>query len=585
MREVKERVKARWTALVTRRQAELRDKRPSVLDRQFVWDQWRQEVLAYVENEAVLAVRPAEREASITPVPEKPRVDMLTAQGEEADDEGGDGVTEESDAESRPEDRDVFDEDVDMDVMLEVAREMEREAGRELGDDLQSEDEMPDMDMIAEIAQEMQEEVEVAARRDAPLESQEEEEEDVERPAFRFAARQEDAEQIDFEETPRPLKGKGRADGERPDDQMGLGLGTMSEQLGEGDSLDGLDSSDEEVSPEVIDIAEMPAQTQVPTQAALIRRHDTNEPLFDEPDEAEDVADRALLIHPRVSRSVVAPEPISSSPSPTPPRTPDRVQQKTEPRSVNAPRPTPVESVRFRAPTRAPDPPRLIRPDLYMVDENGNPLVFQDDYVLPPDYKPTRPFLHGRKEGQTSNYSRLMGTLKWTEREALLLYRTIQQVPWSQRHPCQVVWYLHGEAGALSSTLQMRNPQHMKDKMRTIVQTRRNNDRPVQGRARAFAPVGTEIRDVHDEEQQNYWVELEAEEARIGEMMRERAVAEQVERERQVREEERRRRKRRRLDGEEEEEDELDSEDDEEEEEEEEEQEEEVSGIADFTNM
>jgi hypothetical protein len=52
-----------------------------------------------------------------------------------------------------------------------------------------------------------------------------------------------------------------------------------------------------------------------------------------------------------------------------------------------------------------------------------------------------------------------------------------------------VVWNLHGEHGELSTELQDYNPQHMKDKMKTIVQTRFNNDRVIEGRARFWLPA------------------------------------------------------------------------------------------------
>jgi len=72
--------------------------------------------------------------------------------------------------------------------------------------------------------------------------------------------------------------------------------------------------------------------------------------------------------------------------------------------------------------------------------------------------------------------------------EQVLLYRTIQKVPLDEPSPLQVVWYLHGEYGKLSNDLEDFNVQHMKDKMKTVVQVRYNNHRLIEGRARFWLP-------------------------------------------------------------------------------------------------
>lgn len=126
--------------------------------------------------------------------------------------------------------------------------------------------------------------------------------------------------------------------------------------------------------------------------------------------------------------------------------------------------------------------------DLYMVDDDGSPLEPDDEYTIPHkhEFPPSR--LHGQTGDQTSTYSRKSGSRKWTQAEALLLYRTVQKVPLDQLYPLRVVWYLYGEHGIVSHDLEDFNPQHMKDKMKTIVTTRVNNRRPVIGRARFWLP-------------------------------------------------------------------------------------------------
>jgi len=115
-------------------------------------------------------------------------------------------------------------------------------------------------------------------------------------------------------------------------------------------------------------------------------------------------------------------------------------------------------------------------------------------------------------------YSRIAGKRKWTQEEALLLYRTLQQVPMDQQYPVRVVWYLHGEHGVLSHDLQYFNPQHMKDKLRTTTIARSNNLKPVEGRARAFLPPIYPQRRKYDEwvlaEQRRQDAEREAERVR-----------------------------------------------------------------------
>ncbi|KAL7424653.1 hypothetical protein Q5752_000337 [Cryptotrichosporon argae] len=130
--------------------------------------------------------------------------------------------------------------------------------------------------------------------------------------------------------------------------------------------------------------------------------------------------------------------------------------------------------------------------DPYLVDADGSPLEPDETYVLPAMHQAERSALHGQLAGQVSSYTRLSGRARWSKEGALLLYRTVQKVPLSQAYPCRVAWYLHGEYGIVSRELALFNPQHMKDKMRTIVETRDNNRRVIEGRARYWLPPGDE---------------------------------------------------------------------------------------------
>jgi len=137
----------------------------------------------------------------------------------------------------------------------------------------------------------------------------------------------------------------------------------------------------------------------------------------------------------------------------------------------------------IRTPTRSPEPV-----DFFLFDEDGSPLEPDPAYRIPPYHRPLPSMLHGRKDNQTSQYTRMSGKRKWTMDEQVLLYRTIQKVPLDEPSPLQVVWYLHGEYGKLSNDLEDFNVQHMKDKMKTVVQVRYNNHRLIEGRARFWLP-------------------------------------------------------------------------------------------------
>lgn len=133
--------------------------------------------------------------------------------------------------------------------------------------------------------------------------------------------------------------------------------------------------------------------------------------------------------------------------------------------------------------------------DRLMVDWDGGPLETDEEYVIPPDYNPKASRLHGKVNGAGFRYARKSGKRRWTDAEELTLYRTLQKVPMSESYPLRVVWYLHGEWGVHSRVLSEFNPQHMKDKMRVIIDRRRNQRLPIVGRARAFLPATDPRRD------------------------------------------------------------------------------------------
>lgn len=129
--------------------------------------------------------------------------------------------------------------------------------------------------------------------------------------------------------------------------------------------------------------------------------------------------------------------------------------------------------------------------DPYLHDKNGGPLEPDPDYVAPEVYPipQQRAMVRGYRPFR-----------RWTESEALLLYRTVQKAWFSERTAQQVVWYLHGANGRLSQKLRAFTVQNMKDKMREIVKTRVRNDRAVVGRARHWLPANHPDRVAYEEE-------------------------------------------------------------------------------------
>lgn len=226
----------------------------------------------------------------------------------------------------------------------------------------------------------------------------------------------------------------------------------------------------------------MPTSQRLLASSRLFARADAAD--FELPNEREDEEDRALLIR--------------DDPPPLMQATPRPVDDTHRPVY-----PTPRHNLK-----RSPPPtPRVVQPqyvDPFLLDADGSALEPNEDYRIPADHVELASRLHGRIGAQSTQYSRLAGKMKWTEAESLLLYRTVQKVPENVLYPLRVVWYLHGEHGTLSQALQWHNPQHMKDKMRTIVDVRVNNRRAVAGRARAFLPPTNPARVEYEQERQEY---------------------------------------------------------------------------------
>ncbi|WVQ78792.1 hypothetical protein IAT38_000883 [Cryptococcus sp. DSM 104549] len=149
------------------------------------------------------------------------------------------------------------------------------------------------------------------------------------------------------------------------------------------------------------------------------------------------------------------------------------------------------------------------RADPYMVDENGGKLV-DDPKLVADNWKRTGhgKSLHGARRGDRKPkkyiYVRQTGREKWTEKQALLLYRTVQKVPMEEPVPTKVVEMLHGEFGEKDHVLAMFNEQHMRAKMRTIVDGRLRNELPVVRRARFYAPTSTAEREEFDKEKKEF---------------------------------------------------------------------------------
>ncbi|KAK4689913.1 hypothetical protein P7C73_g208, partial [Tremellales sp. Uapishka_1] len=220
---------------------------------------------------------------------------------------------------------------------------------------------------------------------------------------------------------------------------------------------------------------------------------------------SDDEEDEALLRRPsaRAGPSWKTATPIRSV------KTSSRSEIVRAPRRFEAP-----SRVRLQIPDllRPPSPPpsrhraRAQTPeDVYMFDSDRTPLLPDDTYLIPKAHIARRSRIHGRVGDQATCYSRKTGRVrKWTKQEDLLLYRTIQKVPLEEEYPCRVVWYLHGEYGTLSHELEQFNPQHMKDKMRTMVETRRNQGKVVEGRARYWLKRDHPLRIEFDDEMEVY---------------------------------------------------------------------------------
>ena len=186
---------------------------------------------------------------------------------------------------------------------------------------------------------------------------------------------------------------------------------------------------------------------------------------FSQPEAEEDEEDRLLL----QTREALSSSPLLS------------VKSSPRPSHISVPPPDPTN-------------------DPFLFNADGSSLEIDESYQVPRNHVARRSRIHGQIEGQSTSYSRISGKRKWTKAEELLLYRTVQKVPLLVQYPLRVVWYLHGEHGVLSHDLEQFNPQHMKDKMRLIVNTRSNNRRPILGRARYFFPGSHPDRKAFDEE-------------------------------------------------------------------------------------
>ncbi|WWC88077.1 uncharacterized protein L201_002981 [Kwoniella dendrophila CBS 6074] len=148
--------------------------------------------------------------------------------------------------------------------------------------------------------------------------------------------------------------------------------------------------------------------------------------------------------------------------------------------------------------------------DPFLHDEDGSPLEPNELWVLPYDVD-VKPFesqsqsrLFGKTHNSQSHYCRLTGKRKWTLSEELLLYRSVQKIPLEEEYPLRMVYYLFGEFGKLSKDLKWYNTQHMKDKLRTTIRRRQNQNLIVNGRVRAWAARGTKEREDYENEMKEY---------------------------------------------------------------------------------
>ncbi|OCF31142.1 hypothetical protein I316_07109 [Kwoniella heveanensis BCC8398] len=249
------------------------------------------------------------------------------------------------------------------------------------------------------------------------------------------------------------------------------------------------------------------------SQAAFIsKRPRKNEEAnqFALPDENEDLEDRQLLERaPSREPTLLSSRAASQSPKPEP-LSPiilnvhHFVQRVPVPPAKRLPR-------AFMQGARTEDDD-----DPFLYDEDGSPLDPDELYIVPEDHQTPKSRLHGRVNQFSFRYCRLSGPRKWTREEELLLYRTVQKVPYEEQYPLNVVAALHGEFGMMSHRLKWFNTQHMKDKMRSTVARRLNERRPVVGRARAWAKKGSKEKEAYEKEMKE-WQRILREEAEAAE--------------------------------------------------------------------
>lgn len=134
---------------------------------------------------------------------------------------------------------------------------------------------------------------------------------------------------------------------------------------------------------------------------------------------------------------------------------------------------------------------RYVDNDLFMVDEDGEPLFDEEGHPLKedPDYLAAVP---NRKKVVIPNGLKPPARLVWTEEDKLLLYREIQKCPINARSAyVSAVLHRFGDWGCTegSDVFRIAGSMHLRDQMKDLVKLRNDRKLPVVGNARFYLPT------------------------------------------------------------------------------------------------
>jgi hypothetical protein len=134
--------------------------------------------------------------------------------------------------------------------------------------------------------------------------------------------------------------------------------------------------------------------------------------------------------------------------------------------------------------------------DLFMVDEDGEPLFDDEGHPLKEDPKYAKAVPNRTRPSK-------MPRLIWTEEDKLFVYREIQKCPINSKSAfVSEVLHYHGDPTSDTSreTFILANSMQIRDQMKDLVKLRNNRDLPIVGNARFFLPSSDPRKEEFDEE-------------------------------------------------------------------------------------